>query len=79
MLDLVILSPVWGLTVYRLLEQSSGGIPIAEQVLQSPEQKSAMWFWLRAIIGAVFALYAASDANHRSADLCTTYLTSPNQ
>lgn len=58
-LDLVILSPVWGLTLYQLLERSGDGVPIAEQVLQSPDQKPAMWFWLWAIIGTIFAVYAA--------------------
>jgi len=56
-LDLVILSPVWGLTLYRLLVQTGDGAAIVEQLLQSPDQKPVAW--LGAIIGAIFAVYAA--------------------
>jgi len=59
LLDLVILSPVWGLTLYRLLELSGDGASIAEQLVQAPDQKPALWFWLGAIIGVIFAVYAA--------------------
>ncbi len=58
-IDITVLFPVWGLTLYTLWVREAGGFTLAEWLPQGAQDMTSWVYWSKAVIGAIVSVYAA--------------------